>query len=481
MIKLASGKEIILRIYEINTRVHCQSFDQISKNELAAINNLGFDAIWLMGIWQISEGARRVSKIVSDEFDGSPYAVPSYKFNRELGGKGAFASLVKRAHSARLKVIVDFVSNHMAIDSPWIDKHPEFFIRSNPAARKQSTADFFLHPSGEVIAFGRDPYFPPWHDTAQLNYTNAKLRARMIETLRWISQHADGVRCDMAMLVMRDYIRKQWYPLAPAAWFDAKMPGEFWDEAISAVKKERPDFIFIAEAYWDKEQDLIKLGFDLAYEKKLYDGLIHHNSKQVIERLARPESELRSSLYFIENHDEPRAASVFTRSNNVAATALMLSLPGSSLIYEGQMEGKRERLPVQRIKPLTEETPDLALKESYEQILKVTSDSVFKGGSFIPFDTGSRGIVSFIRQTDERTIAYIGQVGEASTRFNSLLLDISPLAKAARAQKHLLVKNLLSQSSIIIEESGGAFRILLNHLGVDDETAFCLLEATAPK
>ena len=88
----------------------------------------------------------------------------------------------------------------MAIDSPWIDEQPDLFIRSNPEARKQSTAEFFLHPSGAVIAFGRDPYFPPWHDTSQLDYTNPKLRARMIETLKWISRYADGVRCDMAML-----------------------------------------------------------------------------------------------------------------------------------------------------------------------------------------------------------------------------------------------------------------------------------------
>src|ERR1044072_8794743 len=115
-----------------------------------------------MGVWQISEGVRKVSKIISDDFEGSPYAVPVYEFNPEIEGRHKFPSLLLRGHRARLGVIVAFVSNHMALDSPWISEHPEFFIRSDTRSRKQSISDFFLHPSGEVVAFGRDPYFPPW-------------------------------------------------------------------------------------------------------------------------------------------------------------------------------------------------------------------------------------------------------------------------------------------------------------------------------
>jgi len=129
-----------LRIYEINTRVHCQSFDQISDTELNELSKLGFDTIWLMGVWRISEGARSISKIVAEDFVGSPYAIPLYKINRSLGGKSKFMALVNRAHSAGLSVIVDFVSNHVAIDSPWIREDPEFFIRSD--ARAREIADF---------------------------------------------------------------------------------------------------------------------------------------------------------------------------------------------------------------------------------------------------------------------------------------------------------------------------------------------------
>ncbi|HJZ67289.1 MAG TPA: alpha-amylase family glycosyl hydrolase, partial [Blastocatellia bacterium] len=204
---------------------------------MAELSRLGFDAVWLMGVWQISDGARKISKITSEDFEGSPYAVPTYEVNRQLGGKAKFARLVKRAHAAGLSVVVDFVSNHMALDSPWISRRPGLFVRSNTKARSQSTSEFFLHKSGEVIAFGRDPYFPPWNDTAQLDYSNAALRVQMIEVLKRISRYADGVRCDMAMLVLKDCIRHLWYPLLSDSEFNQRMPGEFWDEAIIGVKR----------------------------------------------------------------------------------------------------------------------------------------------------------------------------------------------------------------------------------------------------
>ena len=467
-----------MRIYEINTRVHCQSFDQIKSSELVELSKLGFDAIWFMGVWQISEGALKISKLVSNDYEGSPYAVPDYKINRDLGGKGRFSALVKRAHEAGLAVIVDFVSNHMALDSDWIRERPDFFIRSDARARKQMTGEYFLHNSGEMVAFGRDPYFPPWHDTAQLDYTNPALRARMIEVLKWISTIADGVRCDMAMLVLRDYFRSQWYSQAPASWFDERMPGEFWDQAIREVKAVRPDFTFIAETYWDKERQLLQLGFDLAYEKKVYDGLVAHNAQTVIERVLSISDVLDGSLYFIENHDEPRAASVFNRNDNLAAAALILSLPGSVLIHEGQMEGRRERLPVQRIKPITRETPDDELRAAYATLLTATSLQVFREGSLQFFDTGVYGVVSFMRKDADQTVAYLGQISEAWHKFGSTILDITPVARTVALGHFVRVINLLNSESILVEEVHGKFLLRPNQLYSED-TKFCLIEVFA--
>ena len=467
-----------MRIYEINARVHCQSFDQIRSNELVELGKLGFDAVWMMGVWQISEGALKISKIVSNDYEGSPYAVPDYKINRDLGGKSRFSALVKRAHEAGLAVIVDFVSNHMALDSEWIRERPDFFIRSDANARKQMTGEYFLHESGEMVAFGRDPYFPPWHDTAQLDYTNPALRARMIEVLKWISTIADGVRCDMAMLVLRDYFRSQWYSQAPASWFDERMPGEFWDQAIREVKAARPDFKFIAETYWDKERQLLQLGFDLVYEKRIYDALVDHNAQAVIERVVSLSDVLAGSLYFIENHDEPRAASVFHRNDQLAAAALILSLPGSVLIHEGQMEGKRERLPVQRIRPLTVETPDDELRAAYASLLAATHQNIFRRGSLKFFDTGVYGVVSFMREDADQTVAYLGQISEGWHRFGSTILDITPVARTVALGHFVRVINLLNNESILVEQVHGKFLLRPNQL-YSEETRFCLIEVFA--
>ncbi|MFY9553815.1 MAG: alpha-amylase family glycosyl hydrolase [Blastocatellia bacterium] len=465
-----------MRLYEINGRVHGGSFDEITDTQLTELSHLGFDAVWVMGVWQISEGVRKLSKLTSDDFEGSPYAVPDYEISRELGGRNRFSNLVQRAHDAGLSVIVDFVSNHMALDSPWIRKHPDYFVRNNTKARKQSTGDFFLHSSGEVVAYGRDPYFTPWHDTAQLDYSSPGLRKRMVDLLTRISKLADGVRCDMAMLVLKDCFRQLWYPLVSDASLDKKMPGEFWDQAIHAVKKISPDFSFIAEAYWDKEQQLRELGFDLCYEKKLYDGLVDHDLGQILERLQRDPDSLRGSLYFIENHDEPRAASVFSKPDNLAALAMILSIPGSVLIHEGQMEGKHERLPVQRIKPLLDEPTDLWLRESYAKILKITADDVFKNGGFLVFDPGVYGATGLIRKDERRVVSYLAQISDAWHRFNGPRMDLSAIAREAGAQHRLRLLNLLNGRSITVQENNG-FHAEMDLLGVEDETKFCLLEA----
>jgi hypothetical protein len=467
-----------LRIYEINSRIHGSNFEQVTNEELVKLSKLGFTSIWMMGVWQISKGARSISKIVAEDFEGSPYAIPNYKINNSLGGKKQFASLVEHAHALNLSVIVDFVSNHMALDTNWIKKNPNFFIRNDVKARKQNTGDFFLHESGEVIAFGRDPYFPPWHDTAQLDYSNKKLRERMIKVLKRISCLADGVRCDMAMLILRDYIRQHWYPLASEDWFNSHMPKEFWVEAIKEVKALRPDFTFIAEVYWDKEPELLHQGFDLVYEKKLYDGLISGNLELVTSRLLRSKELLEKSLYFIENHDEERAAAVFDRERNLAAAALILSIPGSVLIHEGQMEGRRERLPVQRVHPLTDEQDDLELKAIYEKLLTITKDEVFSKGDFQMFEDDAEGTVSFMRHTNKRVVAYLGQIADAWHPFNAIPLNLTKLAQTLGAKSHIRITDLLNSKSKILEAKNGAFYLQLSELEGLHDSRFCLLEAS---
>jgi hypothetical protein len=225
---------------------------------------------------------------------------------------------------------------------------------------------------------------------------------------------------------------------------------------------------------------LLSLGFDLCYEKKVLDGLVARNAQQVIDRLALDES-MRRSLYFIENHDEARAAAVFSRADNLAAAGLILGLPSSTLIHGGQMEGKREKLPVQRVKPLMDEPPDLELQQGYRQLLQLCSQDVFKNGSFALFETGVYGVVSYMRSDAERTVAYLGQVSDGWHRFSEAMLNISALARATGELSELRLINLLNSQSIVVPvigtDGGGAMGFRPEQLGLGSDDRFCLIEA----
>ena len=195
-------------IYELNARIYGRRFDDITRRDLANFRRLGFSHIWLMGVWRISPGALSISKRFEVDFEGSPYAIPAYEVNPSLGDEASLRALRERAHSEGLRIIVDFVPNHTAFDTPLLDEHPEYFIHSNPALRDERP-EWFFHHAGRRIAHGRDPYFPAWIDTAQLDYSHPGLREHQIRTLSRLAAMADGVRCDMAMLLLREQIKNQ--------------------------------------------------------------------------------------------------------------------------------------------------------------------------------------------------------------------------------------------------------------------------------
>lgn len=392
-------------VYELNARIYGRQFDDITQTDLAYFRSLGFTHIWLMGLWRISPGALAISKRYGHDFEGSPYAVPTYDLNPMFGDDDAFLRLRERSHKEGLRLIVDFVPNHTAFDSPWIDANPDFYIRWNPEMRDERPEWYFSTPSGYMVAHGRDPYFPPWIDTAQLDYSNPNARKHMTDVLRHLATIADGVRCDMAMLLLREQIKRQWYPKQSWEAFNERMPDEFWRDAIAQTRRINPEFIFVAEAYWGKEPYLLELGFDYTYNKTLYDRLVGRGWDALVDYLELTSREfLVRSLHFIENHDEERAQHVFGPELHRQAAALVATLPGAPLIHQGQMEGRREKLPVQLTKPRLDEPDDPTLKRFYERLLRICAEPVFRSGKFHPFDSGTQGLVSFFRHYDRQRV-----------------------------------------------------------------------------
>src|SRR5262249_9830519 len=210
--------------------------------------------------------------------------------DEHLGGRDGLTAARAALAGRGVRLLLDFVPNHVAPDHPWTETNPEYFVPGIDGAR---------------YAAGRDPYFPPWDDTVQVNAFSMALRRAAADTVLDIAQQCDGVRCDMAMLLLNRIFSSTWgerVGMAP--------PDEYWTQVISAVRQVQPDFVFIAEAYWDLEHDLQELDFDFCYDKRLYDRLVHDDAGSVRAHLGADLSYQEKLLRFIENHDEPRAAAV---------------------------------------------------------------------------------------------------------------------------------------------------------------------------
>ena len=159
-----------------------------------------------------------------------------------LGGPDGLAAARAALAERGLGLILDFVPNHVAPDHPWTRAHPEYFVRGSDEDLERDPASF-VRADGGVLANGRDPYFPAWPDVVQLNAFSPELRAAATETLGAIAAQCDGVRCDMAMLMMNDVFERTWGDRAGPRPAD-----EYWPGVIRG-RQERPAR---ASSFWPR-------------------------------------------------------------------------------------------------------------------------------------------------------------------------------------------------------------------------------------
>ncbi len=227
-----------------------------------------------------------------------------------------------------------------------------------------------------MFACGRDPYFPAWPDVLQLNAFHPGLRQAAIDTIAQIAEQCDGIRCDMAMLMLNDIFERTWGGRAGSRPVD-----DYWTTVIPATRSRHPAFKFIAEAYWDLEWELQQQGFDFCYDKKLYDRMEHGPAENVRLHLLADRRYQERMVRFIENHDEPRAAAALPDGKGRAAAVAILTLPGARLLHEGQFEGWRVRLPVFLARRPTEPV-DHDLVASTGACLNATNRDLFRNGEW---------------------------------------------------------------------------------------------------
>ena len=403
------------KIYEINTRVWLKRFNKgekkatlkdVPKSYWEQLKQLGIDYVWLMGIWQtcssavkkycfenylIDEYKRALPDWKEEDVIGSPYAIDKYEINPLIGTTRELEDLKKKLNSTGLKLILDFVPNHFNVESSYVKTNPEYFIQVSEEEYGKDTDTFFADGEGRNIFFahGRDPNFPSWKDTIQLNYFSEQARRFMIDSLLTISGFCDGVRSDMAILALNEIFERTWGEVVDQ---DKKDIGEkeFWSLAIDEVKKKNSDFIFIAEAYWNLEWNLQQLGFDYTYDKRLTDRLKHENAQSVRAHLLANETYQKKSMRFLENHDEERAVKELGVERAKAAAVIISTLQGMSFYYDGQFEGCNVKLPVQLGREPIHETSN-ELYEFYTRLLKITDEEIFRRGNWKLLETKPSG------------------------------------------------------------------------------------------
>jgi glycosidase len=280
--------------------------------QLDRLKQLGVTILWLMPIQPLGELHKKGTY-------GSPYAIRDYAaINPDYGSGASLRALVDAAHAHGMKIIIDLVANHTSWDS---------VLMSEPA--------FYKHEGGHIIS----PE-PDWEDVAQLDYDNPKLRQYMIVMMsNWIHDYdLDGFRCDAASYV----------------------PTSFWEEARRALERIKPDIIMLAEA---DQPDLLVHAFNVDYDWQLADVLekVVHGEAPAEALAAAWRSEAARyphgalHMHFSDNHDKRRAISRFGEPAALAASALMFTLDGVPMLYNGMEVGDAaesaspalfERLPI---------------------------------------------------------------------------------------------------------------------------------------
>lgn len=368
----------------------------------------GFDLVYLMGVWRRSAIGRMMARTdlgLLGEYDrvlpgwtmadvpGSPYCIQSYEPDDRMGGWPGVDTARRELRERGVGLVLDFVPNHTGFDHPWISSSPDRYVLGTLEDYRRAPEDFRpIEHGGDLlfVACGRDPYFAPWRDVAQLNYFNPDTRAAMAATVAEIAHHCDGVRCDMAMLLLNDIFERTWRGVLRGRW--PALPQDFWRETTQAV----PSLTYVAEVYWNLEGTLLDHGFHFAYDKRLLDafhGPAHEIGGRIHGLLASASPDPRKLARFLENHDEPRSAATFG-GRIPAAAALQTTIPGMRFFYDGQFEGRRAKSPVQ-LGRWPDEAPDHEVRRLYDRLLRAVSAGVFHDGEWKLLSVSEAGDETF--------------------------------------------------------------------------------------
>ena len=420
-------------LYEISTRPWLYELSQkygksitklkdIPTTEFDNLKKSGIEIVWMMGVWKLGtyglefDRKQDYSGVLpdwtKDDVIGSPYSITEYECNPDIGTNEDLVWLRKQINSRGMKLMLDFVPNHSAVDAPTASSNPKLYMRAPPGKTDPSR----YTDSG--IAYGKDPYFSPWLDVIQWNYWEAETIQFMKQNLLTVLKYADGARCDMAHLILNDVFGQTWKEELDA-WSYSKPSNEFWEVAIKDAKSKYPNAILLAEVYEDWEiEKLNQLGFDYCYDKALLDKL-EGSAQDVNDYIHyKGESFYGHVAHFVENHDENRV--VYNMQGNLekakAAGTIASTLGGMIFFNHGQWSGLKNKLDV-HLRRGASESADSGTENHYKKLMQIIADSAFKGPNyyFVYNISGDKELdfIGYIREVDDAH--YLVVVNYAST------------------------------------------------------------------
>jgi hypothetical protein len=399
------------QVYEVNVRPFLAdlsekigrqaTLDDLPNAFFQQLAESGFNWIYLLGAWTYGEKSRQASvenrelrsylkshlrgfndsDIVAHVRAPAHYSVPD-----RYGADEGLARLRQRLNSFGLSLMLDFIPNQVGLDHAWATEHPDFFVTGTPDEAK-CHPERWITMGGIIIAHGKDPNFPPWKDTLQLDYSKDGCQTAMISVAKSIARRCDGLKCHMAMLQLPDVFHDSW----------GRSMNGFWERCISTVRQEIPATLFLAEVYWGREHDLHRCGFDFTYDKVLYDRLRTSDLDSLRRHLHAGSDYQQHCVRFLENNHEQRAATVFSDpARHRAALFVTGMLPGMFLCHQGQELGRQLYCPLEAGR-WPDEVGSPEHRQAYHDLFGILAEPARQSGNWQllePLDQGGKSLIA---------------------------------------------------------------------------------------
>jgi len=441
---------------------HIHQLNEIPDEELDRLARRGFNALWLIGIWERSRASQRIKQLCGNpDAVASAYSLADYNIAGDLGGESSYMNLRDRAALRGIRLASDMVPNHMGIDSRWVLEHPDWFLALpfspypayqfngpdlSPDDRVEiKIEDHYYSRSDAAVVFrrvdrwsgdmrfiyhGNDGTSFPWNDTAQLNYLRADVREGVIQTILHVARLFPIIRFDAAMTLAKRHYQRLWFP-APGTGggipsraehgltkeeFDAAFPVEFWREVVDRVAAEVPGTLLLAEAFWLMEGYFVRtLGMHRVYNSAFMNMLRDEenaNYRSVIKNTLEFDPDiLKRYVNFMNNPDERTAVDQFGKGDKYfGVCTLLATLPGLPMFGHGQIEGYTEKYGMEYRRAYYDERPDQWLVARHEREITplLHRRAVFaEVENFLLYDFYTDG-----GSVNENVFAYSNRVGD---------------------------------------------------------------------